>query len=114
MGGQVAPEAAETTSLHPRQRWRNVHDIISPVWMRWLKEFVPVLNSQPKWTSECRDLKFEDVVLVIQLDTPRGRWPLGRIVEVYPGRDGHTRVAKVACGVKTVMRQINKLELELT
>ena len=46
---------------------------------------------------------------MIQPDTPRGRWPLGPIAEVYPGRDGHTRVAKVACGVKTVLRPINKL-----
>ena len=36
-------------------------------------------------------------------------WPLERIAEVYPGRDGHTRVAKVACGIKTVVRPINKL-----
>ena len=56
-----------------------------------------------------RDLKVGDVVLVIQPDTPRRRWPLGRIVAVYPGRDGHTRVAKFACGVKTVVRPINKL-----
>ena len=46
---------------------------------------------------------------MIQPDTPRGRWPLERIAEVYPGRDGHTREAKVACGVKTVVRPINKL-----
>ena len=46
---------------------------------------------------------------MIQPDTPRGRWPLGPIAEVYPGRDGHTRVAKVACGVKIVLRPINKL-----
>ena len=42
---------------------------------------------------------------MIQPDAPRGFWPLGRIVKVYPGRDGHT---KVACGVKTVVRPINK------
>ena len=28
---------------------------------------------------------------------------------MYPGRDGHTRVAKDACGVKTAVRPINKL-----
>ena len=54
----------------------------------------------PKWTSENRDLKVDDVVLVIQLDSPRGRWPLGRVTEVYPGRDGYTRVAQVVCGAK--------------
>ena len=83
--------------------------IISRVWRRWLKEFFPAPNSRPKWISECRYVKVEDVVFVTQPDTPRGRWPLGRIVEVYPGGDGHTRVAKVACGVKTVLRPISKL-----
>ena len=31
MGGQLAPESFETTSLHPRQRWPKVQDIISRV-----------------------------------------------------------------------------------
>ena len=109
MGGQFVPDSVEITPLPPPQRWRKVRGIISRVWRRWLKECIPALNSRPKWTSEFRDLKVEDVVLVIQPDSPRGRWPLGRIVEVFPGRDGHTRVAKVACGVKTVVRRINKL-----
>ena len=104
------PDSFETTPLPPRQRWRKkVQGIISRVWRRWLKECISALNSRPMWTSEFRDLKVGDVVLLIQHDTPRGRWPLGRIAEVYPGRDGHARVAKVACGVKTVVRRINKL-----
>ena len=108
MGGQFAPESVETSTLHPRQRWQKVRDIISQVW-RWLKECVPALNSQPKRTSENRDLKLDNAVLVIQPDSPRGRWPLGQVIEVYPGRDGHTRVAKVVCGAKTFVRPITKL-----
>ena len=77
MGGQFAPESVDTTTFHPRHRWRKVQDIISRVWRRWLKECVPALNSRPKWTSEVQDLKVGDVVLVIQPDAPRGRWPLG-------------------------------------
>ena len=73
MGGQLAPDSAETTTFHPSQRWRKVHNIISRVWRRWLKECVPALNSRPKWTLETRDLKVGDIVLVIQPDTPRGR-----------------------------------------
>ena len=99
MGGQFAPKSVETSTYHPRQRWRKVQD----------KECVPALNSRPKWTSANRDLKVDEVVLVIQPDSPRGRWPLGRVTEVYPGQDGHTRVAKVVCGAKTVARPITKL-----
>jgi len=109
MGGQFAPEYVETSTLHPCQRWRKVQDIISQVCRRWLKECVPALNSRPKWTSENCDLKVDEVVLVILPDSPRGRWPLGQVVEVYPGRDGHTRVAKVVCSAKTVVKPITKL-----
>ena len=49
------------------------------------------------------------IVLVIQPDSPRGRWPLGRVIEVHPGSAGHTPVAKVVCGAKTVVRPITKL-----
>ena len=70
MRGQFAPESVESTPLHPCQRWRKVQDNISRVWKRWLKECIPALNSRPKWTSEFRDPKVGDVVLVIQPDTP--------------------------------------------
>ena len=79
MGAKFAPESVETTTFHLRQRLREVQDIISQVWGRWLKECVFALNSRPKWTFEFRDLTFGDVVHVIQPDAPRGRWPLGRI-----------------------------------
>ena len=56
-----------------------------------------------------KDLKEDDVVLVLDPKLPRGQWPLGRIIETYPGRDGYTRVAKVQCGVSSVVRPIHKL-----
>ena len=47
--------------------------------------------------------------------TPQGHWPLGRIVEVYPGKDGHVRVAKVQVGKEKFLRPITKLcQLELS
>ena len=48
MGGKFAPESVETTTLHLRQKWRKVQDIIPRVWKRWLKECIPALNSRPK------------------------------------------------------------------
>jgi hypothetical protein len=45
----------------------------------------------------------------MQQGLSRGDWPLGRIIDVYPGKDGHTRVTKVQCGQKTYIRPIHKL-----
>ena len=58
---------------------------------------------------DIRDVNVNEIVFVIQPDSPRGHWPLGRVTEVYPGRDGHTRVAKLVCGAKTVVTPITKL-----
>ena len=35
--------------------------------------------------------------------------PLGRTVGTFRGRNGHTRVAKVQCGERTLVRPIYKL-----
>ena len=109
LGGQFAPETVDTTDFSPRKRWRRVQEIISQVWRRWLQEYLPLLSPRPKWTEVVKDLKKDDVVLVLDPKLPRGQWPLGRITETYPGRDGHTRVAKIQCGTKTVVRPIHKL-----
>ena len=44
-----------------------------------------------------------------RLSPSRGKWPLGRIVEVMPGQDGKVRVAKVLVGGKTVNRPVIRL-----
>ena len=48
-----------------------------------------------KWQKEQKDIQVNDVVLVVAPDTPRGQWPLGRVLEVFPGKDKHVRAAKV-------------------
>ena len=74
-----------------------------------MKEYLLSLRARPKWNQIVNGLKSGDVALVLDQDIPRGRWPLGRILEMYPGRDGHVRVAKVQCGAKTLVRPIHKL-----
>ena len=40
----------------------------------------------------------DDTVQVISPDCTRIQWPLGRVLEVFPGQDGHVRVAKIQIG----------------
>ena len=108
LGGEFAPSVSEI-DMDLRKKWQKVQAILSRVWDRWLKEYLPTLSTRAKWTEVGKDLKEGDVVLVFDKDLPRGRWPLGRIVETYPGKDGHTRVAKVQLGAKSLVRPIHKL-----
>ena len=50
-----------------------------------------------------KDLQKGDVVMVFDKDLPRGKWFLGQTVETYPGKDGHTRVAKIQLGDKSLV-----------
>jgi hypothetical protein len=85
IGGEVAPESVDYTSFNLRNRWRRVQQLVNQVWSRWLKEYLPMLNKRPKWTEIVNDMKKDDVVLALESNLPRGRWPLGRIIETYPG-----------------------------
>ena len=60
-----------------------------------MAEYLPTLNERRKWLTKERDLQVGDVVLVIDEKTPRGRWPLGLITEVFAGPDGIVRSARV-------------------
>ena len=50
-----------------------------------------------------------DVVLAISTDTPRGQWPLARVVETIQGQDGHVRVLKLLIGKTVITRPISKV-----
>ncbi|CAG2252551.1 unnamed protein product [Mytilus edulis] len=109
LGGHFAPETVDNTDFNPRKRWRRIQELIRHFWKRWIREWLPGLNKRDKWTKTKRDMKTDDIVLVMNPNVPRGHWPLGRIIEVFPGKDGHVRVAKVSLGQTVLIRPITKL-----
>ena len=109
IGGQFAPESVDTMDFNPRKRWRRIQELIKHFWQRWIREWLPGLSKRHKWTKTRKDLKPGDVVLVMNPNLPRGHWPLGRIIEVFPGKDGHVRVAKLLLGQNVLVRPISKL-----
>ena len=78
-------------------------------WKGWIQEWLPSLSPRQKWNKERRDLKEGDIALVTSPDMPRGKWPLGRVLRVFPGTDGHVRVVKIKVGEKEYTRPTSKL-----
>ncbi len=110
MGGNFAPtQIVDNTKFSLNQRWRRIQELIRHFWSRWMIEWLPTLQGRRKWKREQPNLKVGDVVLVVSPDTPRGSWPLGRITELFPGRDGHVRVVEVKVNGKLLRRPIAKL-----
>ena len=59
---------------------------------------------QPK-----RNLTDGDIVLVMDVNTPRKCWPLGRVIRSFPGKDGLVRSVEVKTSWAVFTRPVNKL-----
>ena len=70
---------------------------------------VPTLNQIPKWHKVVRNLKENDLALIIDKNSQRKEWPLGRITEAIKGRHGLVRKVEIKSGNKTYLRPVSML-----
>ncbi|KAK3727377.1 hypothetical protein QZH41_006033 [Actinostola sp. cb2023] len=75
-------------------------------------EYLPSLQERQKWNKEYRNFQVNDIVLVLDENSPRCSWPLGRILEVYNNRrDGLVRSVKLKTRTTILVRPIDKIVL---
>ena len=77
-----------------RESYGRLQLILNHTWERWQKEYLPSLIARAKWQQIKRDLRVNDLVLLVE-ETPRCHWKTGRIVQVFLGNKGHVRSVKV-------------------
>ena len=94
---------------YSKRRWRQVQYISDIFWKRWLKEYLPTLQERAKWMKPCRSLEIGDLVLIADENVHRGKWPLGKVVDVFRGKDGYVRSAKVKTSLTVLTRSVTKL-----
>ena len=97
--------------ISSQKRWRQAQVITIHIWKRWLHEYLPGLTARKKWFQAVPNLKVGDLVLIVDYGTPRGCWPLGRIVTVFPGSDNVVRSAEVKTKFGLLRRPVAKLAL---
>ena len=98
----------KTESYYTRW-WKQVQYLANIFWRRWLKEYLPLLQTRDKWARVHTNLKEGDIVLVVDEQNQRGQWPLGIITGVNIGRDKLVRSVKVRSGNSTKVRPVTKI-----
>ena len=74
-------------------------------------EYVTQLR-QLKWHRRSRNIEVSDMVILQEDGLVPGNWPLGRIMQVHPGKDGIVRaVVTVRTGTGIYNRPANKVTL---
>ena len=91
------------------RRLRQVQYLADQFWVRWIKEYLPTLQKRHKWLKPSWNITAGDLVLIRRENTPRCQWPLGLVMNVYPGQDGLVRSVKVKCRAGTYERPITKI-----
>ena len=56
-----------------------------------------------------RSLEIGDLVLIADENVHHGKWPLGKVDDVFRGKDGHVKLAKVQTSLTALSRPVTKL-----
>jgi transposase InsO family protein len=103
--GEFAPD-----ELYGRKQWRIVQTLADHFWKRWVREYLPTLLRREKWCHQTKPIQVGDVVLEVNPNLRRNLWPKGRVIKIYPGADGVTRVVDIILGNgHTYKRPVAKL-----
>ncbi|XP_046848215.1 uncharacterized protein LOC124441793 [Xenia sp. Carnegie-2017] len=76
-----------------RKRARYLKSCKQALWKRWSKEYLTALRERHNMSHGTKKfiVNVGDVVLIKSNEKNRGKWPLGIVIETYPGRDGVIR-----------------------
>ena len=90
-------------------RWERIKVIQHIFAQRWKNEYITELQHRYKWKTAMENLKIDDFVIVKEDFLPPTEWKLGRVVELFLGKDKIVRVAKILTSHGTIIRPLVKL-----
>ena len=103
------PLADTVTADAYSKHWKRIQFFADQFWKRWVKEFLPTLLPRSKWLELKRNVSINDVVLIVDENTPRSQRPLGQIVKTYPDSKGIIRTVSIRTRGTEQKRPISKV-----
>lgn len=89
--------------------WGQRQKIIQQIWKRWQEEYLAEKQVRTKWYKIRENLKIGDMVIIRRENMPPALWCIGRVIEVYRGKDNLIRTVRVKTPTGELERPINKL-----
>ncbi|XP_055714731.1 uncharacterized protein LOC129808848 [Phlebotomus papatasi] len=90
-------------------RWQLTQKLYQDISKRWKREYLVSLQRRSKWDKEYSNLHPGDVVLVLDNASSGASWPIARVVDIHPGRDGRVRLVTIRMKNGTYKRPIHVL-----
>lgn len=76
-------------------RWENLQKVQQHFWSLWYHDYLNTLQTRPVKFREKFEFNVGDLVLVKDANLPPLKWLIGRIVQVFPGKDKIIRNVRI-------------------
>ena len=103
------PQGPFKDTNNPHHRVEFVQSIVESFWKRWHRDVFPNLVPTKKWHTAQRNVCPEDIVVVQTENSKRGKWTIGRVLEVFPGPDSKVRNVKAKTPTGIYQRPITRI-----
>ncbi|XP_031348508.1 uncharacterized protein LOC116174690 isoform X1 [Photinus pyralis] len=100
----------DNRDLNLMNSWRSAQRLADFFWKRWLDDYLPTIIKRSKWYQEQKNIKVDDIVIIVDPNGTRNDWRKARVVKTYPAKDGRIRIVDVKDGNgKVYRRALSKL-----
>ncbi|XP_043476348.1 uncharacterized protein LOC122507610 [Leptopilina heterotoma] len=101
----------EGININRLSDWQRVEQLRQHFWSRWYKEYLNEMLSRNKWKGMSKQdkIKIGTMVILSESNVPPMCWKLGRITQIFPGKDGVIRVVSVRTKFGEYTRSVHKV-----
>ncbi|KAL1261414.1 hypothetical protein QQF64_006679 [Cirrhinus molitorella] len=95
------------------RHWRHSQILADRFWSRFIRDYLPSLQTRQKWQASPPNLEEQTVVMIVDPQLPLSLWPVGRVIKTYQSPDGHIRTADVQIKGQVYTRPVARLVILL-
>ncbi|XP_011684751.1 PREDICTED: uncharacterized protein LOC105448087 [Wasmannia auropunctata] len=103
------PDLDQVNRIFFAKRLRYRQRLKEELRQRFRLQYLGQLSRRTKHKNSSISVTIGDIVLVGNDLQKRLDWPLAKVIQVFPGKDGHTRVAKLKTARGELIRPIQRL-----
>ncbi|GBN70409.1 hypothetical protein AVEN_118910-1, partial [Araneus ventricosus] len=106
---EIITAGSSKLSLIKRKKYQDL--LVKQLWSKWKKQYIMDLRNAHalKNPNPQRNMAIDDVVLIEGDNKSKLLWKLGRVIQVFPGRDGGVRSCLLKTSDGTLKRPVQLL-----
>ncbi|XP_026471394.1 uncharacterized protein LOC113375674 [Ctenocephalides felis] len=103
------PEPFIDTNVKTIKLHQQMASMRNQFWAIWSKQYLSNLQKRAKWSQPQPNINIDDIVLLKEDNVPPLQWPIARVVDTKPGKDGKVRVVSIKTSSGVYTRPITKI-----